>query len=150
MVPSVCTNPEDCTAALAALGGSLVNLPVSYLLTRRIGVAGVIWGTVLTTLFSNLLVPGVYCFRVLGVRPWAFLRRTLSAPMAGAAGLLAAAWAFHLVVSPEPAGGGGARHCRLAGDLVRCGPGIRRRPGGRGPLLGIAGAPAQPARCRLL
>ena len=44
--------------ALSALAGSLVNLPISYVLTTRLGVAGVIWGTVLTTLFSNLLVPG--------------------------------------------------------------------------------------------
>ena len=32
-----------------------------------------IWGTVLTTLFSNLLVPGVYVFRVLDIRPRPFL-----------------------------------------------------------------------------
>ena len=44
--------------ALAALAGSLINLPISCYLTSRIGVAGVIWGTVLTTFFSNLLVPG--------------------------------------------------------------------------------------------
>ena len=55
--------------ALAALVGSLVNLPVSCYLTARIGVAGVIWGTVLTTLFSNLLVPGLYVFRVLEIDP---------------------------------------------------------------------------------
>ena len=47
--------------ALAALAGSLVNLPISCYLTRRLGVSGVIWGTVLTTLFSNLLVPGRLC-----------------------------------------------------------------------------------------
>ena len=46
--------------ALAALAGSVVNLPISCFLTARWGVSGVIWGTVLTTMFSNLLVPGVY------------------------------------------------------------------------------------------
>ena len=64
--------------ALAALAGA--DQPADQLfLTLRIGVAGVIWGTVLTTLFSNLLVPGIYVFRVLrsGWRPpW----RTLGAP----------------------------------------------------------------------
>jgi O-antigen/teichoic acid export membrane protein len=74
--------------ALAALGGSIVNLPLSYFLTRRLGVSGVIWGTVLTTLFSNFLIPGVYVFRALKIDPRTFLRRTLSAPLAGAAALL--------------------------------------------------------------
>ena len=71
--------------ALAALVGSLVNLPVSCYLTARIGLAGVIWGTVLTTLFSNLLVPGLYVFRELKIDPRTYLKRTVSAPMAGAA-----------------------------------------------------------------
>ena len=79
--------------ALAALAGAIVNLPLSYVLTLRLGVSGVIWGTVLTTLASNLLVPAVYAFRVLDVRPGAWLSRTLAAPLAGAAALLAATWA---------------------------------------------------------
>ena len=65
--------------ALAALAGSLINLPISCYLTSRIGVAGVIWGTVLTTFFSNLLVPGLYVFRVLEIDLRTYLRRTLSA-----------------------------------------------------------------------
>jgi O-antigen/teichoic acid export membrane protein len=75
--------------AYAALAGSLVNLPLSYILTTRIGVAGVIWGTVLTTLISNLLVPGWYVFRVLEVSPAAYARRTLLAPVTGALALVA-------------------------------------------------------------
>jgi O-antigen/teichoic acid export membrane protein len=71
--------------AIASLAGSLVNLPISCYLTARIGVAGVIWGTVLTTLFSNFLVPAVYLFRMLDIHPRIYLRRTLSAPLAGAA-----------------------------------------------------------------
>jgi O-antigen/teichoic acid export membrane protein len=78
--------------AIAALIGSLVNLPVSCYLTARIGVAGVIWGTILTTLFSNLLIPGLYVLRVLEIDPWMYLRRTLSAPAAGALALLAVTW----------------------------------------------------------
>lgn len=78
--------------ALAALGGSLINLPVSCYLTSRIGVAGVIWGTVLTTFLSNLVVPGLYVFRVLEIRPSTFLRRTLGPPLAGAFALIAATW----------------------------------------------------------
>jgi Polysaccharide biosynthesis C-terminal domain len=75
--------------ALAALAGSVLNLPISCYLTARIGVAGVIWGTVLTTLFSNLLVPGVYVFRVLEIDLPSYLKRTLSAPLAGAIALIA-------------------------------------------------------------
>jgi hypothetical protein len=78
--------------ALAALCGSLINLPVSCYLTYRIGVAGVIWGTVLTTFISNLLVPGLYVFRVLKIDPRTFLKRTLSPPLAGAMALIAVSW----------------------------------------------------------
>jgi hypothetical protein len=79
--------------ALAALAGSLVNLPLSYALTRLTGdVSGVIWGTVLTTWVSNLVAPGLYCARVLPIHPGTFLRRSLAAPLAAGAALLAAAW----------------------------------------------------------
>jgi hypothetical protein len=78
--------------ALAALAGSLINLPISCYLTARIGVAGVIWGTVLTTFFSNLLVPGLYVFRVLEIDLGTYLRRTLSAPLMGALTLVVATW----------------------------------------------------------
>ena len=61
-----------------------MNLPISCYLTSRLGVAGVIWGTVITTLFSNLLVPGIYVFRELQIDLRTFLsRRTLSAPLSG-------------------------------------------------------------------
>ncbi len=88
--------------ALASLAGSLVNLPISYVLTRRLGVAGVIWGTVLTTLISNLLVPGVYVFRVLEIRMRTYLSRTLGAPLAGAASLVAATWACRALMPIAP------------------------------------------------
>ena len=91
--------------ALAALVGSLVNLPLSYFLTLRLGVAGVIWGTVSTTLFSNLLVPGIYVFKVLDVKPATFLKRSLSAPLLGAVALLAASLSMGLVWSAEPPAG---------------------------------------------
>jgi Polysaccharide biosynthesis C-terminal domain len=78
--------------ALAALAGSLINLPISCYLTYHIGVAGVIWGTVLTTFFSNLLVPGLYVFHVLEISPRTYLKRTLSSPLAGAAALILATW----------------------------------------------------------
>ena len=87
--------------AWAALGGAIVNLPVSFFLTLKYGVQGVIWGTVLTTLFSNLLVPGIYVFRVLKIDLKTFLSRTLSAPLAGAltllvvTALLQAVWPLH-------------------------------------------------------
>jgi len=74
---------------ISSLVGALVNLPISCYLTAQIGVAGVIWGTILTTLFSNLLVPGLYVFRVLKIEPWTYLGRTLSAPLAGALALVA-------------------------------------------------------------
>jgi len=78
--------------ALSSLLGSLVNLPISCYLAARMGVEGVIWGTILTTLFSNLLVPGLYVFRVLEIEPWKYLKRTLSAPLAGALALITATW----------------------------------------------------------
>lgn len=86
--------------ALAAMGGALVNLPVSYIWTRFAGdVSGVIWGTVLTTWVSNLLIPGIYCFRILEVKPQEFLRRTLSAPLTAAACLIAVAWSSRGMVA---------------------------------------------------
>lgn len=85
--------------ALAALAGSVINLPLSYALTLRLGVSGVIWGTVLTTLFSNLLVPGIYVFRVLDVRPATFFRRTLGPPLVGALALIAVAAAARPIVA---------------------------------------------------
>jgi O-antigen/teichoic acid export membrane protein len=84
--------------ALSALAGSLINLPVSCFLTARIGVAGVIWGTVLTTFFSNLVVPGVYVFRVLEIDLRVYLRRTLAAPLAGAAALIVTTWLLRQVL----------------------------------------------------
>jgi O-antigen/teichoic acid export membrane protein len=91
--------------AVAALVGAIVNLPLSYVLTLRLGVSGVIWGTVLTTLFSNLLVPGWYTFHTLNVRPATFLRRTLLAPLGGIAALLAALLVARLLgLDPEPTG----------------------------------------------
>ncbi|CAN5809403.1 oligosaccharide flippase family protein [soil metagenome] len=88
---------------LAALGGAVVNVGLSYALTLRLGVSGVIWGTVLTTLFSNLLVPGAYAFRVLGVRVSTLVQRTLTAPAAGALALLLATWGLRAIWSAEPA-----------------------------------------------
>ena len=88
--------------AISNLIGALVNLPISYYLTRHLGVSGVIWGTVLTTLFSNLLVPGVYVFRVLDISYATFFVRTLSAPLAGGLALIVATWAFRGVVPPGP------------------------------------------------
>jgi O-antigen/teichoic acid export membrane protein len=79
--------------ALSALAGSAVNLPISCYLTARLGsVSGVIWGTVITTLFSNLLVPGVYLFRALQIDKRDFMTRTLSAPFAGGIALIVTTW----------------------------------------------------------
>lgn len=92
--------------SLAPLAGAVVNLPLSFYLTTRLGVSGVIWGTVLTTLISNLIVPGVYLFRLLEVRPEVFAARTLGPPAAGAGVLLAAAWAIRALLPPDPVGSG--------------------------------------------
>ncbi|MGE3822017.1 MAG: lipopolysaccharide biosynthesis protein, partial [Isosphaeraceae bacterium] len=93
--------------ALAALGGSLVNLPLSYALTLRLGVSGVIWGTVLTTLFSNLLIPGIHVFRELQLSPRVFVRRTLLAPATGAAVMIAVVCGLCVAypLHPSPRGG---------------------------------------------
>ena len=97
--------------ALSALAGALVNLPISYVLTTRLGVSGVIWGTVLTTLFSNLLVPGIHVFRVLEIKPATFLARSLGAPLAGAAALAAATCTCHALIPLAP--GASAAPARL-------------------------------------
>jgi O-antigen/teichoic acid export membrane protein len=90
--------------ALSALGGAVINLPVSYALTVALGVSGVIWGTVLTTLISNGLIPGIYVFRVLEVRPRLFLERTLGPPLAGVSALLAATWSLSLILPAHAPG----------------------------------------------
>lgn len=106
--------------AWAALAGSVVNLPLSYFLTLRIGVAGVIWGTVLTTLASNLLLPGWYAFRVLEIRPADYLRRTLSAPVCGGFALVLACLALNqfLPAWPLPPGNFASRAWPFAAQLT--------------------------------
>ena len=104
--------------ALAALAGSLVNLPVSCYLTRRLGVSGVIWGTVLTTLFSNLLVPGIYVFRELKIDLRTYLKRTLTAPLVGAAALVATTWALRIAMPVPPTRPAGSRTTLLVAHLA--------------------------------
>ena len=84
--------------AVSSLAGSVVNLPISCYLTWKWGVSGVIWGTVLTTLFSNLLVPALYLFRELEIDMRAFLSRTLSAPLCGGVALVGSTWAAQRLV----------------------------------------------------
>ena len=103
--------------AFSALAGSLVNLPISCALTLRFGdVSGVIWGTVVTTLFSNLLVPAIYVFRVLEIRPATYLARTLGAPAAGALALLSVSWIVRLLT---PFRFPGPRQSRAAGSCLQ-------------------------------
>ena len=105
-------------AAMAGFAGE----PAAELvaLTMWLGVSGVIWGTVLTTLASNLVVPGIYVFRVLDVSVPAFLRRTLARPLLGGAALLGASALMRLAgASAEPMGAGLARRWGpLAGHLA--------------------------------
>jgi O-antigen/teichoic acid export membrane protein len=129
--------------ALAALIGSLVNLPVSCYLTWRWGVSGVIWGTVLTTFFSNLLVPGLYVYRELKIDLPTYLKRTAAAPLAGAAALVAAAWAMgRLMPIPGPGEPPGSRTtlllAHLAAGTVAYIAGYLLVPIGRGDLAELA------------
>ena len=99
--------------ALAALGGALVNLPLSYVWTKAAGdVSGVIWGTVLTTWVSNLLIPGIYCTLVLKINPMTFLRRTLGAPLVAGLCLTLAAYLSWGIVA-DTANGGSTRLERI-------------------------------------
>ena len=84
--------------ACSSLAGAVVNLPLSYFLTTRLGVSGVIWGSVVTVLVANLIVPGIYLFRILNITPRAFLKRTLSAPATGALALVIASTACQSVL----------------------------------------------------
>ncbi len=129
--------------ALSALVGSLVNLPLSYFLTIKLGVQGVIWGTVLTTLASNLIVPGIHVFRVLGVRVGTFASRSLGAPMAGALALIATALVMQTVMSPEPGSGSfvnraGPLGLHLAVASIAYVLGYLAVPTGRGDLAIVA------------
>ena len=93
--------------AIAALVGSLINFPLSLYLTVRLGVSGVIWGTVVTTLFSNLLVPGYYVFKELEIDGKRFFSRTLGPPFFGALALLVAATAAQTLAPLHPSVKGG-------------------------------------------
>jgi O-antigen/teichoic acid export membrane protein len=130
--------------AIAALVGSLVNLPLSYYLTWRWqAVDGVIWGTVVTTLFSNLLVPGVYVFRTLGVKPGHFFYRALGAPIAGALTLLLATWLLSFVYSADPVATSRVQHyvpffCHLIVGCIAYVIGYLAIPLGRGDLGTLA------------
>ena len=105
--------------AVAALVGAVINLPISYVLTIRIGMAGVIWGTVLTTLLANGLVPWLYTARVLEIRASTLLRRTLAPPLLGALALVAATWALRLAWPPSVGAGSlSARSAYLVAHLT--------------------------------
>ena len=93
--------------AIAALVGSLINFPLSLYLTVKLGVSGVIWGTVVTTLFSNLLVPGYYVFRKLEIDGKRFLSRTLGPPFFGALALLGATLVVQSLAPLHPSVKGG-------------------------------------------
>lgn len=94
--------------ALASIGGALVNLPISIALTLWLKtINGVILGTVLTTLFSNFLIPGLYVMRVLDYDAWTFVKRTLAPPLAGALALLLTTSVMIRIdpFHPSPSGG---------------------------------------------
>ena len=78
-----------------------------------------IWGTVLTTFFSNLLVPGLYVFRELKIDLRTYLKRTLSAPLAGAAALVAVTWALRIADAGRRDAGAAAAASRTT-LLARC------------------------------
>lgn len=146
------------TISMAALGGAIVNLPLSYALTLYTqDVSGVIWGTVLTTLVSNLLIPAVHCFRVLEIRPREFVRRTLLPPIVGGLTLTLGAWATWGLVA-QVASTPGTRLQRATPLVMHLTLGVLCYlvgyllvPAGRGDLnlllrkLGLRRAPVEPA-----
>ena len=93
--------------AISALVGSLINFPLSLYLTLKLGVSGVIWGTVVTTLFSNLLAPGYYVFRKLEYDGKRFLFRTLGPPFFGGLALLGVTTVAQAVSPLNPSVKGG-------------------------------------------
>jgi O-antigen/teichoic acid export membrane protein len=76
--------------ARAMMAEALVNLVLSILLVRPLGIEGVAWGTTIPNVLSSLAV-GVYVCRLLGVRLGAYLRHSFLLPVA-ASSLLAAGW----------------------------------------------------------
>jgi O-antigen/teichoic acid export membrane protein len=128
--------------ALSPFVGSLLNLPLSYYLTTRLGVAGVVWGTVLTTLIANLLVPGVYLFHLLEIEPARLLTQTLSAPLAGAALMVPTLGICRALVPLEPAGTGTVERSlplvlNLAVGMVAYAAGYSAVPAGRTDLAAL-------------
>lgn len=122
--------------ALSALVGSLVNLPLSYYLTLKLGVSGVIWGTVVTTLFSNLLVPGIYVYRVLELDLRRFLRQSLLPAFVGALFLIFACVLLHLIdgLLPKFTGSSGLAFvlgCKLLAGMFAYAVGYLAVPEGR-------------------
>ena len=93
--------------AISALVGSLINFPLSLYLTLKLGVSGVIWGTVVTTLFSNLLAPGYYVFRKLEYDGKRVLFRTLGPPFFGGLALLGVTTVAQAVSPLNPSVKGG-------------------------------------------
>ena len=97
-----------------------------------------VWGTVLTTLFSNLLVPGFYAARVLDIRPRRFLVRTLSARPPGA-------WRWSRRPRPcaawplAPTPGGGLSLLRWLPLAAHLAVGCLAAPAGRADLIEVAG-----------
>ena len=138
--------------AASAMAGSLVNLLLSGYLAARLGVSGVIWGTLLTTTVSNLLVPGLVVWRTLGIDPKTYLGRSLARASGrcrradrndvGAATALDVGVPRGRSSSPRPAPDSirGRRHARLPRRL-HLGP---RRPRGSRSNGGVVPTASQP------
>lgn len=129
---------------LAAMAGAIVNLPLSYVLTVKWGVSGVIWGTVLTTLFSNLLIPGVYVLRKLEIRLPEFFRRSLAPGLTGAFTMITCLLGLNLAWNVNMPDGGWSIKCvalmvHLGIGLIAYGFGYVFNPFGKKDLQWITG-----------
>lgn len=131
--------------AVTALAGAACNLGLSYALTRAWqDVSGVIWGTVLTSLASNLAIPAWYLRGRLGLGLRHFASRTLLAPLAGSMAAVLASLLLQSLIDPEPAGASREwRGALLAGHLAvgvaAFAAGYAATPAGRGDLEMLAG-----------
>lgn len=93
------------TIALTALFGAACNLVVSLALTLAWqDVSGVIWGTVVTAILSNLVIPAWYLRERIGLSLRRFAKKSLLPPLAGSAAAVLASLLMQALIDPAPDG----------------------------------------------
>jgi O-antigen/teichoic acid export membrane protein len=85
--------------AQIALVEGIVNLVLSIVLVRRIGVTGVAWGTVVPHLISSAIVVPLYTLRLLGVSPRDYFVKSFIPPLVCAIPAAGVAYTLSILVT---------------------------------------------------